>query len=166
MQGGLCSVALSFFPSCYDRALLPAELLRTAQSSTRTPSSKVSQGDPAQSNNMSSTTGTDPGPPYLVEPDSSYANWRLHYLSLSSHPSKQDMSHEELRLEHYNASREKSTSRDKSTSRSSGTSGTTRLTSMRQFSGPVTTQSRSLVRTVTENTHEYAVIKEICKPPS
>lgn len=98
------------------------------------------------------TTIADPEPPYLVEMDGA-AYGRSQYLSISFHPSKQNMSHEELRLEHYNAGHDNSTPTRRSSDK-------IRLMATRQVPGPITTQPRRLIRAVADNTHEYAVIEE------
>jgi hypothetical protein len=60
--------------------------------------------------NIMTTTGAEPEPPYLVEMDGPNVPTRSHYLSISFHPSKRNMSFEELRLRHYITHHEQSRS--------------------------------------------------------
>jgi len=137
------------------RSLLPSLISRSRLPSTRTFTywsilTKTTLGSLTTRASNMATTETDPQPPYKVEQDSPGPTLS-HYLSISFHPDKQNMSFEELRLEHYNAGHEKPTRRSR---------GTARLMPPSQSSAPLPHQFRLLIRAVADNTYEYAIVEK------
>jgi len=95
----------SFFPSSHGRALLLAELFHTLNFHTNTKLESLTRRLSVV--DTMATIETDPEPPYAVQTDGPA---RSEYMSIPFHSCKQNMSFEELHLEHYNTCHKQSLS--------------------------------------------------------
>lgn len=97
--------------------------------------------------NIMAASGTGLDPPYLVE---TYGQDISAYQSISLHPTMQNMSFEELRLEHYNIGRDESTHKPADTSR---------LMATRQLSALSTDLPLRPIRAAADGFHKYVMTK-------
>lgn len=85
-------------------------------------------------------------PPYLLETDSTFTQTVSAYQAISFHPTKRDVSFEELRLEHYNIGRKEPTT---------DSSDTSNLMATRQLSALSTVYPVKSIRAVAGGFNKY-----------